>query len=118
MYLDTDLAHFRLCAVVEAAVVEDEFHVLHELLDALILLLLQLTLYSREVHRVLHYSQIVDDAKGDIIDRIGKDICLLIALQGGEHPRRGLLPLVEDWSALRNLGHREVPQSLHILALI
>lgn len=59
---------------------EDKLHVLHELLDALVLLLLQLTLDSREVHRVLHHRQIVEDAEGYRVDWIGEDVGLLVAL--------------------------------------
>lgn len=45
MHLNADEAHFRLSAVVEATVMENELHVLHEFLNALILVILQLCPY-------------------------------------------------------------------------
>jgi hypothetical protein len=39
---DTDLADITLCAVVKLAIIEDELHVIHEVLDSLILVLPQL----------------------------------------------------------------------------
>ena len=46
MYLNADHAYFCLGAIIEATIVEDELHVLHELLNALVLLFFQLTLDS------------------------------------------------------------------------
>ena len=60
--LYTDEAHLTLHAVIEPAVVEHKLHVLHELLNALVLMVLQLALNRREVHWVLHYCQVVKNS--------------------------------------------------------
>ena len=46
MHLNANLTHLSLGTIVEATVVKDELHVLHELLYALVLLLFELPLYS------------------------------------------------------------------------
>ena len=58
---DTDLADVTLRAVVKLAIIEDELHVIHEVLNALILVLPQLCFDGREVHWVLHDVGVVGD---------------------------------------------------------
>ena len=41
---DSNLANLVLCSVVDAAIIKHEFHVIHEVLNALILVILQLLL--------------------------------------------------------------------------
>ena len=62
VHLHTDQAYLALHAVIEPAVVEHKLHVFHELLNALVLVVLQLALNRREVHRVLHYGEVVKNS--------------------------------------------------------
>ena len=42
MHLHADAPNFTVCPIVQLAIIEDELHVVLEILDALILMLLQL----------------------------------------------------------------------------
>ena len=116
--LHSYLADVALRAVVDATIIKDELHVLHELLNALILVILQLVLNRGEVHRILHHLGVVGDVELLPVDRIRKDVGLLIALYHGEHTLSGLFPLVENGRALRHLRHLELTEAFHLFAVL
>ena len=115
---DSNLANITLCAIVDAAIIEDELHVLHKLLDALVLVLLKLCLDSGEVHRVLHHEWVVKNAQLLIVHRIGKDVGLLVPLEQHEHSLSGPLPLIENWSAFRHLRHLKLFNAFELLSFL
>ena len=118
MNRDSNLAHIAFCAIVDAAIIKYELHVLHEFIDALVLVLLKLRFDRREVHRVLHHRRVVQDVQRLIVDRVRKDVRLLVTLEHCEHSLRGLLPLVKDWSAFRHFRHLELINGLRILTFL
>lgn len=107
VYLITNFAHIAQRAIIQSTVVKDKLHVFHEVLDALILMFLQLTFDSREIHRILHDGVVVEDAEGKRVNWICEDVGLLVTLQGSQHPCRCFLPLIEDWSTLGNFWNIE-----------
>ena len=115
---DSNLANVTLCAIVDAAIIEDELHVLHKLLDALVLVLLKLCLDSGEVHRVLHHEWVVKNAQLLIVHRISKDVGLLVPLEQHEHSLGGPLPLVENRGAFRHLRHLKLFNAFELLSLL
>lgn len=78
--LDSDLAHVALSAIIDAAIIKYELHVLHELVDALVLVFLELRLDRSEVHRVLNHDRVVRDVQRDIVDGVRENVSLLVAL--------------------------------------
>ena len=108
----TNLANVALSTIVDPTIIKDELHVLHEFLDALILVLLQFGLDRGKVHRVLHHQGVVRDVQLDIVDGVGENVRLLIPLQCREHSLRGLLPLVEYGGALGHFGNGELVDGL------
>ena len=73
---DADLAHVCLRAIVEATIIKDKLHVVHEVLDLLIFVLLQFSSYRLEVHWVLNDSWVVRNIQCLVVDRHGKDLGL------------------------------------------
>ena len=78
VYLYANKADLALDTIVEAAVVKDQFHVLHELLNLLILMFLQLTPNSLKIHRVFHHLWIIRNVQTLNINWKGKNACFLI----------------------------------------
>ena len=108
LHLYAYLAHVTLSAVVQPAVEKNEVHVGHEALNTAILVLLQLLTYRRKVHRILDDLRVVGDFQLNIIDRILKDIGLLVPLERGQGALGGFLPLVVDGGAVGHLRHFEL----------
>ena len=73
--------YITICSIVEPAIVENELHVIHEVLDPRVLVFLKLRLDSLEVHRVLHDRWVVWDPELLIIDWVREDVGFLVALQ-------------------------------------
>ena len=105
MHLDADLTNFCLSAVVNAAIIEDQLHVGHEVLYFAIFLILQLRLYGREVHWVLHHVGVVWDVEAHVVDRVRKDVGLLVASQSDQNALSCLFPLVKNRGTLRHFWH-------------
>lgn len=120
LFLDfnTDLADFALCAIVDAAIIKYKLHVLHEILNAPILVIPQLLLNRGEVHRVFDQLRIVRDVQFLIVDWVGKYVSLLVALNHSEHPLSGFLPLIENWSVIRHLRHLKLIDALKLVSLL
>jgi hypothetical protein len=81
--LNADQANVAFRSVVHSTIIKDKLHVLHELLNALVLVLLEFCLNRGEVHRVLHHLGVVEDVQLLPVDRIGKNVSLLVALDHG-----------------------------------
>lgn len=75
MDLLTHLANTSVLSVVKLAVVENELNILHELVYAVVPLLLQLGFYCTKVHWLLYNCWIVRDVELLIINRFLKDPC-------------------------------------------
>ena len=73
----TDLS---FSSVVQSAVIEDELHVLHEVLDSRILVFFQLSFNGLEVHWVFDDHWVVWDLQIDIVDWLFEDLRLLVPL--------------------------------------
>ena len=58
---ETNLAHIRLRPIVEPTIIENKLHVVHEVLNALVLVLSQLSFNGGEVHRILYDVGVVRD---------------------------------------------------------
>ena len=72
MDLLTHLADTSVLAVVELAIVENELNILHELIYAVVPLLLQLGFYCSKVHWLLHNCWVVRDVELLVINRFLK----------------------------------------------
>ena len=96
---------------------KDQLHVRHEILDIFILMVLQLVLNSRKVHRVLDNVRIVGDAQRHMVHWIAENVRLLVPLKRLEDPLGGLLPLVEDRRGVGHLWHLELGQRCGVFAL-
>ena len=96
----TDLS---FSSIVQPAIIKDELHVIHEVLNARILVLLQLCLDCREVHRVLYNVWIVFDFELLVINGVSEDVSFLVPLERCQQSLGCFLPLVENRSTLRNL---------------
>jgi hypothetical protein len=118
LHAHSDLADLGCRPVVQLAIIEDKFHILHEVANPLILLLLQLRLDCVEVHRVLHEGWVVQDLQRDVVDRVGENVRFLIFLESGKHALGSLLPLVEDWRTLRDFGHDKLTDRAHIFVVV
>ena len=97
---------------------KDQLHVRHEILDIFILMVLQLVLNSRKVHRVLDNVRIVGDAQRHMVHWIAENVRLLVPLERLEDALGGLLPLIEDGSGVWHLWHLELGQRCGVLALL
>jgi hypothetical protein len=73
MDLLTHLADTSVLSVVELAVVKNELNVLHELINAVVPLLLQLSFYCSKIHRLLYNCRVVRDVELLVINRFLKD---------------------------------------------
>ena len=120
LFLDfnADLADFVFSAIVDAAIIKYELHVIHEVLNALILVILQLLLNRGEIHWVLDQQRIVRDVQFLIVDWVRKNVSLLVALDHGKHPLSGLFPLVENWGVVGNLRHLKLSDALDLFPLL
>lgn len=78
---DTKSADITLGPIVQPAVVENELHVVHEVLDPLILVFLKLRFDGLEVHRILHDRWVVNNPEFLVIDWVSEDVRLLVALK-------------------------------------
>ena len=87
---------------------EDQLHVRHEVLNIFILMVLQLVLNSRKVHRILDNVRVIGDSQRDIVHWVAENVRLLVPLESLEDSLGGLLPLVEDWCAFRHFGHLQI----------
>ena len=74
-----DETNFALSSVVSPTVEKNEFHVLHKVLDFLVLMLLKLSFDGLEVHRVRHNRRIVQNAQLHPVNRFGENLGFLIA---------------------------------------
>ena len=118
LHLDANLAYVTLCSIVQPAVVKYELHILHEILYTLILMFSELSFDRTKVHGILHDIGVVRDLELLPVDRIRKNICLLIAIESGEHALSCLLPLVVDWSRLGNLRHLKLTDWLQVFIVV
>ena len=120
LFLDVhaNLANFAFCAIVDAAIIKYELHVIHEVLNALILVVLQLLLNRGEIHWVLDQQRIVRDVQFLIIDWVRKNVSLLVALDHGKHPLSGLFPLVENWGVIGHFRHLKLSDALDLFSLL
>ena len=83
LHLDANLAYVTLCSIVQPTVVKYELHILHEFLYTLILMFSELSFDRTKVHGILHDIGVVRDLELLPVDRIRKNICLLIAIESG-----------------------------------
>ena len=102
MNRDTNLANFALNTIVELAVVKHQLHIVHEVLDARVLVLLKLCLDGGEIHWVLDKQRVVGDSQLHIVDGLSKNVRLRIALKICQHSLCSLFPLIKDGSAVRH----------------
>ena len=82
--LDAEPANVTFCSIVESTVVEDELHIIHEVLDTRILVFLQFLSDGLKVHGVLHNVWIVRDAQLFPVYRVREDVSFLVSLQSGQ----------------------------------
>ena len=118
VHAHADLPDLALGPVVDPAIIEHELHVRHKVLNALILLLLQLRLDCAEVHRVFDQVWVVWDLQRDVVDRIRKDVSFLVLLEHYEHALGRLFPLVKDGGTLGNLRYGDLAGRSNVLALL
>ena len=78
--LDSDLAYIAFRTIIDAAIIKYELHVIHELVNALVLVFLELLLDRGEVHRVLNHVRVVWDVQRNIVNWVCKNVSLLVAL--------------------------------------
>ena len=78
---EAEPTNIALCAIVEPTVVENELHVVHEVLNARIFVFLQLLANRLKVHGILYNVGVVGDAQLLPIDRVCENVSLLISLQ-------------------------------------
>lgn len=97
---------------------EDQLHVRHEVLNIFILMVLQLVLNSRKVHRILDNVRVIGDSQRDIVHWVAENVRLLVPLESLEDSLGGLLPLVEDWGSVGHLWHLQLGQRCGIFALL
>ena len=107
---DTDAANGGLCAVIQPTIIENELHVRHKILNALILVLLELLLDEREAHGIFDDGIVVWDVQSDRINRVGEDVGSLVLEQSGEHALGSFLPLIVDWGTFGNFGDLKLIQ--------
>ena len=103
----TDGAYLALEPIVKSTVVEHQLHIVHILLQFIVLIIFQLGRDGAEIHWFLDNVVVIGDAKGLNIDWLAKDVGLGIPLQGGQEALGGLLPLVENGSCLFNFWNLE-----------
>ena len=118
MHLHADAPNFTLCAIVQFAIIEDKLHIVHEVLDSLILMLLQFCADSWKVHWICHNGWVVENVQLDVVDRIGEDVCFLVAGEGHQHAWGSLLPLIHDWSTFWDLRHLKLTDWLNITLIL
>lgn len=109
--------HLSFGAIVQPAIIKDQFHVVHEVLNASILVFFKLCLDCGKVHRVFHNHRIVINLEFLVIDRVSENVCLLVPLKSGQEPLRGFLPLVKNWCALGNFWHLKIAYGMQILTI-
>ena len=118
LYSDTDLSDVTLRAVVKLAIIEDKLHVIHEVLDALILVLPQLCFDGRKVHWVLHDVGVVGDLQLDVVHGVLEDVGLGVPQEVLHHALGCLLPLVENGSTFWHFWHLDLTHRLQVVAFL
>ncbi len=100
-----DKTNFTLSSVVDPTVRKNEFHVLHIVLNFLVLMLLKLSFDGLKVHRNSHNRRVVQNAQLHPVNRFGENLGFLIASQSCEHSLGCQFPLLENGCAFGHLGH-------------
>ncbi len=115
--LHAQTTHLSFSPIVQPAIIKDKLHVVHEVLNASILVLLQLCLDRGEVHRVLDNHRVVINLELLVVDWVGEDVRFLVSLQCSQESLGSFLPLVENWRALRNLRDLKLTYGVQKLTL-
>ena len=76
----THATHLCFSSIVEPAIIKDQLHVLHEVLNSRILVIFQLGFDGLEVHWIFYDHGVVGDFKVDIVDWLSEYLRLLIPL--------------------------------------
>ena len=94
-------------AIVLQAVLEDEVHIVEEVLKLEVLIRVQLALHSTEVHWLLDDVEVVWDRKFLWVNRLMENPSILVLPKVVEHSLGGLIPAVIYSSLVAYLGHLE-----------
>ena len=113
----TDGAYLALEPIVKSTVVEHQLHIVHILLQFIVLSIFQLGRDGAEVHWFLDNVIVIGDAKGLNIDWFTKDVGLGVPLQGGQETLGRLLPLVENWSCLIDFWNLKLVDGRQVLVV-
>ena len=113
----TDGAYLALEPIVKSTVVEHQLHIVHILLQFIVLSIFQLGRDGAEVHWFLDNVIVIGDAKGLNIDWLAKDVGLGVPLQGGQETLGRLLPLVENRSCLIDFWNLKLVDGRQVLVV-
>ena len=114
----SDLTDLALSPIVELTIVENQLHIVNELLDLGILMLLDLSLDGAEVHWILHDLMIVRNLKSLHIHSIMEYVRLGIPLQQLDYSLGGSLPLVKYGVTLLDFRNFQGADWLNILIFL
>ena len=103
-----NLSNFTFDAIVKSAVVEDQIHILHELLQLAVLAFLKLSFNGTKVHRLLHNGVVIRDAESFDIYWLCKDVGLRVSLQSLHQSLSSFFPLIENWRSLGNVWNLQL----------
>lgn len=87
-------------------------------MNALVFVLLKLSLNGSKVHGVLHDIGVVRDVQRDIVHGVGEDVSSLVSLHGSQYALSCLLPLIKDWSAFWHFWNLEIIQRGLVLIFV
>ena len=76
-----NLTDFTFDAIVKSAIIEDQIHILHELLQFAVLAFFQLRFNGTKVHRLFHNGVVIRDAESFDIYWLSKYVGLRVSLQ-------------------------------------
>jgi len=109
-FTDT-LAHdadLTVLSVVLNAVLEDEVHIVEEVLQLEVLIRVQFLLDEAKVHWLLNDVKIVGDVQLLRVDRLVEDPRLIMLPQGVYHALSGFVPAIVDLSMIRHIRDRKI----------
>lgn len=91
-----DLANLTVLTVILNAVLEDQVHVVEEVLELQILIRVQLLLYRAEIHWLLNDLEVVRDVQLLRVNRFKEDPSLLQLHEVSHHSLCGFIPRIVD----------------------
>ena len=113
-----NLANLTLSAIIKFTIIEHQLHVIDELLNLRIFLVLDIGPYRAKVHGIFNYLMIVWNLQRLHIDCLTENVGLGVLKYVGDDSEGCLLPLIKDRGTLRHFRHCQIANLKQVFALL